>query len=66
MYSHLTQEGGYHSYELQAMGKSMRQTAKELKMDHSTISREINRNRGFRGYRRHQAHGFATERCLVV
>jgi IS30 family transposase len=64
MYTHLTQEERYHIYELQAMGKSMRQTAKELKRDHSTISREIKRNKGARGYRPHQAHSFAIERRL--
>jgi IS30 family transposase len=64
MYTHLTQEERYHIYELQAMGKSMRQTAKELKRDHSTISREIKRNKGARGYRPHQAHSFAMERRL--
>ena len=33
MYTHLTQEERYHIYELRAMGKSMRQAAKELKSD---------------------------------
>lgn len=62
MYTHLTQEERYHIYELQAMGKSMRQAAKELKRDHSTISREISRNKGARGYRPRQAHIKACER----
>lgn len=62
MYTHLTQEERYHIYELRAMGKSTRKVATELKRDHSTISREIKRNKGARGYRPHQAHSFAIER----
>ena len=62
MYTHLTQEERYHIYELRAMGKSMRQAAKELKRDQSTVAREIKRNKGARGYRPHQAHNLACER----
>jgi IS30 family transposase len=62
MYTHLTLEERYHIYELRAMGKSMRQTAKELKRDHSTILREVKRNIGARGYRPNQAHSLAIER----
>lgn len=62
MYTHLTQEERYHIYALQAMGKSLRQTAKDLKRDRSTVSREIKRNKGARGYRPNQAHRLACER----
>ena len=61
-YEHLTQEERYHIYELRAIGKSLRQTAKELKRAPSTISRETNRNKGERGYRPIQAHKFACEK----
>jgi IS30 family transposase len=61
-YKHLTQEERYHIYESQSIGKSLRQTAKELKRATSTISRETKRNTGERGYRPIQAHRFACEK----
>ena len=62
MYTHLTQEERYHIYESRATGKSIRKIAKELKRDHSAISRELRRNKGARGYRPNQAHQIALER----
>jgi IS30 family transposase len=44
------------------MGVSQRQIALKLKVDRSTISRELKRNRGRRGYRFQQADTLATER----
>jgi transposase, IS30 family len=62
-YKHLTQEERYHIYESRAIGKSLRQIARELQRDHSAISREIKRNKGERGYRPNQAHKLACERA---
>jgi IS30 family transposase len=62
-YKHLTQEERYHIYESRAIGKSLRQIARELQRDHSAISREIKRNKGERGYRPIQAHKLACERA---
>ena len=42
--------------------KSMRSIAKDLKVSHTTISREIKRNTGKRGYRHNQADDFAQQR----
>ena len=61
-YEHLTQEERYHIYESQAIGKSLRQIAKELKRAPSTISRETKLNKGKQGYRPIQAHKFAYEK----
>jgi len=61
-YKHLTQEERYHIYEGKTIRKSLRKIAEELKRDVSTLSREIRRNKGGRGYRPCQAHRLASER----
>jgi IS30 family transposase len=61
-YKQLTLEERYHIYESQAIGKSSRKTAKELKRDHTTVSREVKRNKGENGYSPTQAHNFACEK----
>jgi IS30 family transposase len=61
-YKHLTQEERYHIYEGRTISKSLRKIAKDLKRDASTLSREIRRNKGERGYRPDQAHRLACER----
>ena len=61
-YTHLTQEERYHIYGLLSIKKSLIEIAKELKKAVSTISREIKRNKGKRGYRPNQAQNFAEER----
>ncbi|CAC9535755.1 hypothetical protein [uncultured Gammaproteobacteria bacterium] len=40
----------------------MRTIAKDLNVSHTTVSREIKRNSGKRGYRFNQADGFAQQR----
>ena len=60
-HSHLTQEDRYHIYALKKVGKSQKQIALEIGKDKSTISRELRRNKGARGYRPNQAHELA---CL--
>lgn len=64
-YTRLTEDERYQIYEDKFMGLSHRQIAKKLNRHHSTISREIARNRGLRGYRPRQAHQFARQRHLL-
>lgn len=54
-YSQLTQEQRYHIYGLLKAGNSQKNIAQEICVDKSTISREIQRNSGQRGYRAKQA-----------
>ena len=55
-YSQLTQEQRYHIYGLQKAKKSQTYIADAVGVHKSTISREVIRNRGDRGYRPQQAH----------
>jgi transposase, IS30 family len=55
-YGQLTQEQRYHIYGLQKAGKSQGFIADAVGVHKSTISREVRRNRGDRGYRPQQAH----------
>lgn len=55
-YSQLTQEQRYHIYGLQKARNSQTYIADALGVHKSTISREVRRNRGERGYRPQQAH----------
>ena len=50
-YARLTEDERYQIYEDKLMGLSHRQIAKRLNRHHSTIYREIERNKGLRGYR---------------
>ena len=61
-YKQLTHEERYHIYALRKAGKKLKNIAKEVGTNKSTISRELRRNRGKRGYRPDQAHEKATER----
>lgn len=61
-YHHLTYDKRCQLYTLKARGDSQTQIARELKVDKSTICRELKRNRGKRGYRYKQAHEFAKKR----
>ena len=61
-YQQLTQEQRYQIYALVKMGHNQTQIADCLGVDKSTISRELRRNRGQRGYRPKQAHGLALSR----
>ena len=61
-YTHLTQEERYQIMEWLGDGYSLTYIAKQLNRHKSTISREIKRNRGERGYRPYQAHDNAQAR----
>lgn len=55
-YSQLTREQRYHIYGLQKAKNSQTYIADVVGVHKSTISREVMRNRGDRGYRPQQAH----------
>ena len=61
-YSHVTRDVRCQIYALKATGISLRDIAKTVDKHVSTISREIARNHGLRGYRFHQADTLAYER----
>jgi len=61
-YMQLTQEERYQIYILKKAEYSQAQIAKLLGRDKSTISRELRRNRGLKGYRPQQAHNLALAR----
>jgi len=50
-YTQLTQEQRYQIYALKKMGHQHMEIAKFIGVDKSTISRELKRNQGQRGYR---------------
>ncbi len=61
-YTHLTREERYQIYALKRAGHKQSEIARVLERSASTISRELARNRGQRGYRPKQAHGMAQAR----
>ena len=61
-YTQLTQTQRYQIYALKKMGHQQVEIAKFIGVDKSTISRELKRNQGQRGYRPKQAHNFAMNR----
>ena len=61
-YAHLTQEQRYQISALLQTNTSISEIARIIGCDKSTISREIKRNKGKRGYRPKQAHRLATQR----
>lgn len=61
-YTHLTEIERYQMYALRSEGFFQSEIAKELKRSPSTISREINRNKGERGWRPNQAQAKADDR----
>lgn len=61
-YTHLTQEERYQIYALNKAGHKQYEIAELLERSRSTISRELARNMGGRGYRPKQAHSMAVER----
>jgi len=63
-YQHLSQEERYQIYILMKDGKTQSQIAQLLNRHKSTISRELARNTGNRGYRPRQACMLAEERSL--
>ena len=58
-YTQLTQEVRYQIYILKKAKYSQAEIAGLLERDKSTISRELHRNRGLKGYRPQQAHNLA-------
>jgi len=62
-YHQLTLEERYQIYASLKAGFNQSQIAREIGVAKSTISRELRRNRGGRGYRPKQAHQFAQARC---
>jgi len=61
-YHHVTRDQRCQIYALRARGCSIRSIAKQIALHPSTISREIRRNKGKRGYRIEQADRKARER----
>ena len=64
-YTQLTQEERYQIYALKKAGHSQKEIAVNLGRSPSTISRELKRNRGLKGYRPKQAHRLAQNRKQV-
>jgi len=61
-YTHLTSEDRHYIEIRHKMGESTTEIASALFRSQSTISRELRRNRGLRGYRHKQAHSKAQQR----
>ena len=55
-YKQLTQEERYQIYALIKAGNNQKQIAEELTRSPSSISRELKRNKGLKGYRPNQAN----------
>jgi len=62
MYSRLTESERIEIYAMLKAQKSQSEIAATLECHRSTISRELKRNTGGRGYRPKQADAFAQER----
>jgi IS30 family transposase len=58
-YKQLTQEQRYQIHALRKVKKTLEEIARVIRTDKSTVSRELTRNKGKRGYRAQQAHGKA-------
>jgi IS30 family transposase len=65
-YTQLTQEQRYQIYALQKANFTLKQIASEIGVHQSTVSREVRRNRGGRGYRPRQAQALTTARKLAA
>jgi IS30 family transposase len=61
-YTQLTREQRYQIHALVKTGQNQTQMATVVGVHKATISRELRRNRGLRGYRPHQAHRLAQAR----
>ncbi len=60
-YTQLTREERYQIYALKAAGHNQADIAKVIGRHKSTVSRELIRNRGLKGYRPKQAHSSRKE-----
>ena len=65
-YKHLTQLQRSQICALKSTGMTQRKIAEHLNIHHSTISREINRNAGKKGYRYKQAQDLADQRQFIA
>lgn len=65
IYTQLTQEQRYQIYALLKAGHNQTEIAQLIAVHKSTLSRELRRNRGLRGYRPKQAHQFALSRRRI-
>ena len=61
-YTQLTQDQRYQIYAMNKAGFTQKDIAIEIGVHRSTISRELSRNKGLRGYRPQQAHSVALSR----
>lgn len=61
-YIQLTEEKRYQIYAYMKAGHNQSETARLIGVDKSTVSRELKRNQGLRGYRPKQAHQRAGQR----
>jgi IS30 family transposase len=61
-YTQLTQEQRYQIYALMKAAHKQTEIARLINVHKSTISRELRRNRGMKGYRPKQAHQFSLNR----
>lgn len=61
-YTHLAQEERFPVHKHLQAGRSYSEIGRELGRHHATISREVKRNTGGRGYRYKQANEFAKRR----
>ena len=55
-YTQLTRDERYQIYALRKAGHSQKEIAEVLRRNPLTISRELGRNKGLKGYRPEQAH----------
>jgi len=62
-YTQLTQEERYQIYALKKADHNQAEIAGIVDRDPGTISRELRRNRGLKGYRPQQVHNLALARC---
>ena len=65
-YTQLTHEERYQIYALKKAGQNQAQIAEILGRNPGTISRELHRNRGLKGYRPKQAHRLAVRSRGVI
>jgi IS30 family transposase len=65
-YTQLTEGERYQIYGLLKEGFSQKAIAHNLERHPSTISRELKRNKGLKGYRHQQANRFAVERRFTA
>ena len=64
-YTRLTEDERYQIYEGVTERLSHREISVLINKHHSTVSREVQRNRGLRGYRPKQAQEAARQRCQL-